>query len=202
MLTIGKSGAYATLHRMVTMGGGSNNLGISKITALDATRQSWLLDFNHRRAMVSVPQSYPNLVVDEYAQEQADAWAIAMTKENVLITDASFGAYQIAYNAAPGAMYSAGGVLGETMGAVKGGDFLTIDAAWFNAEKRNCPNGNWSSCPFSEDTGHYINGSNTNDVWVGLGYDATASVSGSYYYDVLIAMNIFGKTPSVVSRRI
>jgi hypothetical protein len=58
MLQIAKDTAHATLHRIV---------GVS------SDEQAWLTDVNSQRATVSVPTSFANLVVDEYAEEQTRA---------------------------------------------------------------------------------------------------------------------------------
>ena len=66
------------------------------------------------------------------------------------------------------------------------------------AEKSNCPGGNWKTCPFSGTTGHYINMSNTNTVWIGLGESMTTGsyMGGSAYgYNLMLIENVNGPTP-------
>jgi hypothetical protein len=72
MLQIAKDTAHATLHRIVGVNG-ATAIGSVKITALSSDEQAWLTDVNSQRATVSVPTSFANLVVDEYAEEQTRA---------------------------------------------------------------------------------------------------------------------------------
>lgn len=191
MIVIAKDATYATLHRTATLTTGINALGTLKITALDASHQAWLADWNSRRATVSFPTSYANMIVDEYAQEQATKWAADYTASGLDISDAGYGQYQTAYSSSPGSMYGAAGVLDVQFSVA---DYTDADFAWFNNEKPNCPGGNWATCPFADNTGHYMNGSNLRDVWVGLGDDEqpTPNLDGfgpAYYYDVMIVTN-------------
>jgi hypothetical protein len=142
MIMIAKDGTYATLHRTATLNAGVNALGTIKLTALDASHQAWLADWNNERATVSFPTSYANMVVDEYAQEGAAKWSSDLTASGGLLDDSAYeSVYAAAYSALPGAMYSIGGVLAnEPLG--QGTDQFQIpDQAWFNREKLNCPNG-------------------------------------------------------------
>ena len=175
MVTIGKDAAYVTLHRTISISGGSTALGTAKLLALSAAEQSWLADANNQRATVSVPTSYGNMLVDEYAQEQAHAWAADVGAGRTAFSDAAYGPYQMAYGSSPGAMYGATGVL--AISTIQN-NYTSVDAGWM-AEKSNCPNGNWATCTRAANTGHYINFSNTNTVWVGLGY----SSNGGYVYN-------------------
>lgn len=49
------------------------------------------------------------------------------------------------------------------------------------SEKANCPGGNWSTCPQGGTTQHYINLSNVNDNWIGVGESATPEGPGMQY---------------------
>ena len=190
MVTIGKDGTYATLHRTISISGGMTALGTAKLLAISAAEQSWLADANNQRATVSVPTSYGNMLVDEYAEEQAHAWAAAISAGQAAPGDAGYAPYQSAYGASPGSMYSAGGVL-----AVSGNQnaYASIDAGWM-AEKSNCPNGNWATCTRAANTGHYINLSNTNTVWVGLGYSPNGFNSNGtmfYPYNLMLIEDLY-----------
>lgn len=165
MLTIGKDVTYATLHRTVTVASGGVELGVLKVAALSADEQAWVADINTQRATVSVPISFGNLVVDEYAEEQARAEAAAIAGATEPYDDATEELFVANYFASPGAIYGASGVA-DLVGSA--GAFLTADAQWM-AEKTNCPGGNWQTCTFAANTGHYINVSSTENVWIGVG---------------------------------
>jgi len=166
MLTIGKDSTYATLHRAVTVGATSLALGTLKIAALSSDEQAWVSDVNDQRATVSSPASFPNLVVDEYAEEQARAEVAAIVTGVQPYGDATESLYAKAYFGEPGSLYSVNGVA-DLVAAPSG--FLQADAAWMTGEKSNCPGGDWQTCTVAENTGHYINISTTNDIWIGLG---------------------------------
>ena len=207
MLTIAKDGTYATLHRTVTSA--SPALGTMKITALSADEQAWLTDANSLRATVATPTSYANLTVDEYAEEQARAWAAGIVAGTVTYSDAAYAPFQAAYSANPGAMYSVAGVLSivpnvsafpVTYGSAASGTvvlpagtpgFKSSDAAWMYGDKNNCVApytwNNAASCSAST-AGHYVNLSNTKDVWVGLGESATGDPTraNQYAYNIMI----------------
>ena len=189
MVTIGKDGTYATLHRTISISGGTTALGTAKLLAISAAEQSWLADANNQRATVSVPTSYGNMLVDEYAQEQAHAWASDVGAGRTAFSDAAYGPYQAAYGSSPGSMYGATGVLAISTNQ---NNYTGVDALWM-AEKSNCPNGNWATCTRAGNTGHYINLSNTNTVWVGLGYSPNGvNFSGTvfYPYNLMLIENV------------
>lgn len=204
MLTIGKDATYATLHRSVTVVAGANVLGTVKITALSTDEQNWLVDVNNQRATVSVPTSFANLQVDEYAEEQARLWAANVVAGTTAYSDAAYAPYQAAYGASSGSMYSAAGAL-NLGGAAS--QYLLIDQIWM-AEKSNCPSGNWQTCTFAGNTGHYMNISNTNTVWVGLGESNTSFASSNYpgigtqiwTYDLMLIENLGSAGPASKTR--
>lgn len=200
MLQIAKDTAHATLHRTVAVNG-ATSVGAVKITALSSDEQAWLTDFNQQRATVSVPTSYGNLVVDEYAEEQtrADAASLLTSTYNDPTTgipngDNAAKAYGALYAAMPGAMYATAGVT-VLNAAGQLSAFVAADNGWMG-EKANCPSGNWQTCTFSENTGHYMNVSNTQDVWVGLGETTTTDSHGYSYYVALIPQNIATAGPA------
>jgi hypothetical protein len=197
MLTIGKDATYATLHRSVTVAASGTSLGTLRVAALSSDEQAWLVDVNHQRLTVSSPASFPNLIVDEYAEEQARQWAADISDGKTAFGDAGAALYQAAYAAEPGALYSVATTLAATSSPSA---YLRVDAAWM-AEKSNCANGSWQTCVFAEDTGHYINISNTQNVWVGLGESSSAGNSGSWNYDLILVENPFnGPGPANVRR--
>ena len=200
MLTIAKDSTYATLHRSVTASAGTTTLGSLKITALSADEQAWLTNVNNQRATVSIPVSFGNLVVDEFAEEQARQWAADELAGRIQFSDASYSAYQTAYGANSGALYSAAGVLAlNLLGQMSA--YVSVDSGWM-AERANCPNANWQTCAASETTGHYINMSNTNTVWVGLGEAANTSVNPYSFYDLMLIENLGGPSPASKARAI
>ncbi len=184
MLTIGKDTTYATLHRTITATSSGLALGTVKIAALTTDEQAWLIDVNHQRATVSFPTSFANLAIDEYAEEQARAEVSAIVSGAQPYGDATEGIYNNAYFNEPGAMYSVGSV-SDLVGSASA--YLQADINWMS-EKANCPSGNWQTCTFAENTGHYINISNTRDVWVGLAESATSFVDPPYGNEWAYAM--------------
>jgi hypothetical protein len=186
MLTIAKDATYATLHRTVPAAAGATSVGTVKITALSADEQAWLVDVNNQRATVSAPVSFANLVVDEYAEEQARQYASDVASGKAVYSDAAYAPYQAGYSASAGELYSVGGVEAEQPAASA---YLAADGQWMG-EKSNCASGNWQTCTFSATTGHYINLSNTQDVWVGLGESSVSFVvtgfPNQWLYNVMI----------------
>jgi hypothetical protein len=187
MLTIGKDATYATLHRTVTIIAGTPlALGTVKIAALTADEQAWVADVNNQRAIVSVPVSFANLAVDEYAEEQARAEVAAIVSGAQPYGDATEELFSGYYAAEAGSLYAASGVA-ALIGTESA--YLQADSGWMG-EKSNCPGGNWESCTFAEDTGHYINISNTQNVWLGVGESAMSYLYGSYGSEWAYAMVI------------
>lgn len=193
LLTVTKDGSLATLHRKFSVVSGSNALPNVSLLELTASEQSWLAEVNGNRQSISSPMSFGNLVVDEYAQEQAVRWAKDEAAGSIPYTDASYIPYQDAYTASPGAIFTPAGVL--ALGAGSAYNYTLADSEWFG-EKTNCPNGNWQTCTFSSTTGHYINISNTDTVWVGLGESDAANASGYHAYDVMLIENLANAGPA------
>jgi hypothetical protein len=202
MLTIGKDATYATLHRAVAVTSASVSIGTAKVTALTSDEQAWLVDVNNQRVTVSSPTSFGNLVVDEYAEEQARQWAADTLSGKTVYGDAGYAPYQAAYGAAPGSLYSAAGALAANTNTVLG-QYIFADDAWMG-EKANCPNGNWQTCTFAANTGHYINISNTNTVWIGLGEAANPMGDTTFnsYYDLMLIENLGSSGPASKARAI
>jgi hypothetical protein len=181
--------SYATLHRTVNLvsSASAGTLGTLKITALSSDEQGWLADVNAVRALISVPTSYANLTVDEYAEEQARTEANAVANGTAAYGDATELQYLQTYAALPNLVYaSAGSVqasqpdpspfaltygtapLTVTLPAGSRG-YQGADAGWMYGEIQNCANDNWQTCAVSSNNGHYVNIANTADVWAGLG---------------------------------
>jgi hypothetical protein len=204
MLTIGKDTTYATLHRTVAVAAGANAIGTVKVAALSTDEQNWLVDVNNQRATVSVPTSFANLQVDEFAEEQARKWTADVVAGTTVYSDAGYAPYQATYSANPGAMYGAAGAL-NLGGAAS--QYVISDQIWM-AEKANCPSGNWQTCTFASNTGHYINISNTNTVWIGLGESNTSFTSSNYpgigtqiwTYDLMLIENGGSSGPASKAR--
>jgi hypothetical protein len=68
------------------------------------------------------------------------------------------------------------------------------------AEKANCPSGNWQTCTFASNTGHYINISNTDTVWVGVGESRIAPSTGYTFYDAMLVDNLGETGPASIAR--
>ncbi len=200
MVTIGKDTTYATLHRTVAVAPGANALGSVKIAALSTDEQNWLVDVNNQRATVSYPASFANLQVDEYAEEQARLWAANVVAGTTPYSDAGYATYQAAYAANPGAINGAAGTL--SLGGAAS-QYLIADQLWMY-EKNNCPSGNWQTCTFAGNTGHYINISNTNTVWIGLGESSNSgNIAGfgtHWAYDLMLIEDVSSAGPAAKAR--
>ncbi len=203
MLTIGNgTGTYATLHR--TVNSTSPALGTVNVAALSADEQAWLVDINAIRALIAVPTSYSNLTVDEYAEEQARTEANAVASGTAAFGDTTETTYVGLYAAMPNLVYSGAAsvqaVQHDPLGfpVTYGSAPLTVtqpatargyqgaDDAWMYGEIQNCPGDNWKTCTFSL-AGHYINLSNTLDVWAGLGESTVSNPGlGGKVYEILL----------------
>jgi hypothetical protein len=176
MLTIGKDTTYATLHRTIVVSSAGLLLGTLSVAALTSDEQAWVVDVNRQRATVSVPISFSNLVIDEYAEEQARAEVAAIVSGADPYGDATEEIFDQGYVNSPGAMYVVASVA-DLVGSSN--SYLVADAQWM-AEKANCPNGNWQTCATAENTGHYQNISSTGDVWLGVGESGSSYVDPPY----------------------
>jgi len=195
MLTISNGPTYATLHRSITVASSGLALGTVKVAALSADEQAWLTDVNNQRATVSVPVSFSNLVVDEYAEEQARLWAVNVLSGVTAFGDAGYAPYQTAYSSAAGSVYGAAAVISLNL-LGQPSAFVGADNSWMS-EKANCPSGNWQTCTYAENTGHYINISNTDTVWIGLGesWNVANPASAYSYYDLML-IEVAGTSPA------
>ena len=146
------------------------------------------------------------MIVDEYAQEEAQRWADDVGSGATVYSDAAYGPYQLAYQQQhAGSMYGATGVLAVTGPAFSGG-VIQNDSGWM-AEKTDptecnqAPyNQSWQTCPHNLG-GHYINISNTQDVWVGLAEATSQNATlGGYPTDVMIIQNTGSLGPASVNR--
>jgi hypothetical protein len=189
MLTIGKDTTYATIHRTIAVTASGLTLGTLKVAALSSDEQAWLIDVNTQRATVSYPTSFSNLTVDEYAEEQARQWASDVLAGKTIYGDAGYGPYQSAYGSSLGSLYAAAGTLSQNI-AGQTSAFKLSDNVWMS-EKSNCPGGNWQTCTYSPTTGHYINISNTQMVWLGLGeaWNTADPLAQYSYYDLMLIQN-------------
>ena len=180
---------HAILHRTVTVVDGMLVLGAVHLARLSSDETAWVRDLNDRRSAVAFPATGA-VVIDEYAEEQARQWSADVDAGKTAYTDAGYGPYQQAYANDPGAIGSAAGALdGNTT-------WQHAEAAWF-AEKANCPGGNWTTCAYADNTGHYINLSQNDDVWAGVGEaaapaPAASGIGGFHPYDVMVIL--YGQT--------
>lgn len=202
MLTIGKDAnptsaqTYAILHRSISVSA-NLNLGTLKIAKLSSDETAWIARLNSDRATIAIPATGA-VVVDEYAEEQARQWAIDVDAGTTPFTDAGFAPYQAAYGAKPGSIGSAGGALAVS------DTWQDAETAWF-AEKANCPGGDWRTCTFASNTGHYINLAQDSVVWAGLGEDLTGHYQGGTFrgFDVMtVYEGSTARTASIAHRAI
>ncbi|HTC31581.1 MAG TPA: carboxypeptidase-like regulatory domain-containing protein [Candidatus Acidoferrum sp.] len=176
---------YAILHRTVTVVDGMLVLGRMHLARLSSDESAWVRDLNDRRSTLAFPTT-GMVVIDEYAEEQARRWASDVDAGRTVYTDAGYAPYQQAYANDPGAIGNPAGALDGNLG------WQNAEGAWF-AEKANCPGGNWTTCAYAENTGHYINLSENDGVWAGVGEGSAAAPSstgiGGYYpYDVMVIL--------------
>jgi hypothetical protein len=196
MLTITNGAGYATLHERIAIGPSSFEMGSVKLTALTRDEQRWLEHVNAERESTSTPRSFNNLTVDEYIEEAARQWARDVASGIASYGDDALREYIHYYERSPGAMYQGGSGVGDLVNAP--GAWAKADQHWF-AEKAHCPAGDWSTCPFLANTGHYINLSQTMSVWIGLGESPSPQRAGMqwpgyYAYDVM-SVAVIGPTP-------
>ncbi len=200
MLTISKDTTFATLHRTIVLSG--TPLGTLSVTALSADEQAWLTDVNSKRAMVSFPVSFPNLVVDEYAEEQARAEVAAIVSGAQPYGDPTEGLFGSMLQHEAGDMYGGGRGVSDLVPSA--GAFLQADTNWVDDEKPNCPNGDWLTCTFSGSTGHYINVSATDNVWIGMAESAMSFSNPPYgsewAYAMLMPANVTQNDPNPLGR--
>jgi hypothetical protein len=189
MLVISKNAAYANLHAMVNLRSGHYRTGL-RLLALSSDETKWLAQVNQQRVTIPSPKSF-SIAVDQYAEIEARAWAADVARGKTQYSDSGYGPYQTAYTKSAGSLYGASGVLDLQYGTSQ---YSGADQAWMG-EKANCPHGDWQTCPFAGNTGHYINLSNTQDVWVGVG-ETTGVESGAMAwpgyspYDIMTVMNV------------
>jgi hypothetical protein len=194
MLTIDKDGTFATLHRSVSFAqAGVTDLGTITIAALTADEQAALADYNQRRATISIPASYPDQVIDEYAQELVRQWAAAVANGTAIYSDPSDEASEL-YIRESGALFPVTADVSSI--ATIQSDWLSANNGFFS-ERTNCPENNWMVCPYLSDTGHYIDSSRTDGVFVGMSSSAphpvpifeSQGISNSFAYGALIILN-------------
>ncbi|HTU70176.1 MAG TPA: carboxypeptidase-like regulatory domain-containing protein [Candidatus Baltobacteraceae bacterium] len=173
---------YTILHRSVTIAGANAALGEVNISKLSSYESAWLAQINSDRASVATPATGP-VVIDEYDEEAARAEAAAVADGQYPYGDSTEGVFGDEASSQTGYFEDGnGGVADANAGPY---DWQAAESAFFANEKENCeseydvPNGSWVSCPFEENTGHYINLAQDSLVWVGLGESATAAVSSS-----------------------
>jgi hypothetical protein len=115
-LTIGLNSTYATLHKEITVATGGLALGTVHVAALTSDEQNWVVDVNNQRATVSFPTSFPNLVVDEYAEENARALSVAIGNGTIPQTDAAAAAYLVDYANESGGIWAGPGFVDTMIG--------------------------------------------------------------------------------------
>jgi hypothetical protein len=203
MVTISNgTNAYATLHRTFAVAAGSNTLGTVKVAALSADEQALVADVNRQRAAVSVPLSFANLTVDEYAEEQARAEVASIVAGTSAFGDATESAFGNLISASPGDMYGWASVSALSPVA---GDYVGADNSWFGEKPLCGAGGNWQTCAFSDATGHYINLSNTDDVWIGFAESSTSfnyqnAGTQEYAYAAFTPADQSGAAPASIHR--
>ena len=179
---------YAILHRSLTIAHAAIALGTIHLAALSADESAWESQLITDRATIAYPTTGP-VVVDEYLEENARAEAQAVASGAMPYADSTENVYLANYLSEPGSIaeYSGGGALAVDTPA---GAWAKAEAEFF-AEKANCLNGDWRTCPYTSTTGHYINLATDDVVWVGLAESASSTPVGTPYqnqwvYPVLV----------------
>ena len=127
-------------------------------------------------------------MIDEYAQEQANAADSAMLFAGSILTNVS--AYQNAYAASPGAMYAAAAFsyLGNPSNNGDDGP-ADVSGVIFYTHDNSCPNWQLTCAAYPD----YPASSSKRDVWVGLG--ATQNQNAPHFYSLMIVQNNSGPAP-------
>jgi hypothetical protein len=173
--------AYTILHRQITVNSGALALGTVNISSLSSYEAAWLTQLNHDRATLGYPTDGP-VVLDEYDEEAARAEALAVSNGTDPYGDSTESIFAQQAGAQPGAFWCCGGVSDANTGPYT---WQAAETAFYPNEQQNCltkysiPNGSWESCPFEEDTGHYINLAVNSLTWLGLGMSANAAQASS-----------------------
>lgn len=154
---------YAVLHQLVAVPFADLMIGEVSVSKLSTDESAWILKLNSERGTISFPATKP-IVIDEFAQVQARAEAEAVASGAFPYGDATESIFVKRYAATSGVVNQgiAGGVAALT------DTYSHAEDAYF-AEKKNCPNGNWQTCTFAANTGHYLNLSTDTMFAVGLG---------------------------------
>lgn len=200
MLTIGNpivlsptAANHATLHRWITLTGGANAYGTATLTSLDyGTVVVVLHNYNNDRLpWTTVPSSFANMTIDEYAQEQAAAAVAAQTSAGAVLTDA--GTFSSTYAASPGAFYN---VKGFGYSGTSATDYQNSVVVPLFAGNTYCSF--WPTC--TPPAGHldFPAAASTRDVWMGMGLPAPGATS--FYYSLIIVWNNFGTQPLDIRR--
>ncbi len=159
---------HAAYHGLWTVNPvGTTDLGSIAIAMPTASETAWLVKLNSDRATIGIPSVTTPLTLDSITLETARYWAVQMAKYGFYKHQCGTGAvgcqefwlYETQHHSMPSSQNIDYG----------GGTTTFIDAeAQFMAEIANCPGGNWTTCPFAENTGHYTNMMGAS-YWVGFG---------------------------------
>ena len=156
---------YAELHeRLVYNGTLALTLALSQLTPDEL---AWLEQVEIYRSTLSVPPSRGEIVFDESLEEAARTWAADVADGTIPYGDPTYS-YPKNYPA----FFDYTGAIGDLNTSWQG-----ADTQWF-AERENCPHENWLTCPWADNTGHYIILSDDADTWVGLGESLQPLKSG------------------------
>jgi hypothetical protein len=165
---------------------GTTDLGAVAIALPSADETAWLARVNADRASVGVPAVATPLSFDSVTLQTARYWAQQMASLGFYAHQCpsgggcvAFWLWETQHHSMPSSQNIDYGTLGSSTWQDAEGAFM--------AEIANCPNGgNWQTCPFAENTGHYINlmaASYWAGVTIATGKDPTSqSGSNTSYY--------------------
>ena len=145
---------------------GTTDLGNVAIALPTATDIAWLAKINSDRATVGTPAVTTPLTLDSVTLQTARYWAGQMATNGFYKHQCGTGAvgcqefwlYETQHHSMPSSQNIDYGYFGTYLDA----------ESQFMAEIANCPGGNWMTCPFAENTGHYTDIMGAS-YWVGVG---------------------------------
>jgi len=162
---------HASYHGIWTINpSGTTDLGKIGIAMPTADETAWLTKLNLDRSTVGTPAVTVPLILDSVTLQTARYWAQEMAAEG-------FYAHQCPAASTTCTAFWLYGTQHHSLPDSQNIDYGTLPTMWptaesqFMVEQANCVNGNWLTCTYAENTGHYINIMSATR-WVGFGIAA------------------------------
>jgi len=188
-----------TVHNELTVtASGVNQIRDLGETTLTSDEAGWLALVNQDRAKYGRSVVY----TDETTQEIARLWAAYLAKGHYQHTCPTGDATCPDKNGYATSQFATFVQTGENLAAISPASTYKDAETGFMAEAANCPQpANPDTCPFAENTGHFINIENQNVVWFGmaeafggLDYQPNSTAKIDYYVQELSLPNKSGFT--------